>query len=84
MVSGHGPIRCLVIGVWVAHIGLFICVSDCVQPHDSSLTVELIVRALEKAKKRYNELRFVWPEELLIFAFVLALQAGVVCFECLL
>jgi hypothetical protein len=66
--------RCLVIGVWIAHIGLWISVGDCLQPHDSSLTVELVARALEKAHARYLELGLEWPRELLVFAFCLVLK----------
>ena len=69
--------------MWLAHIGLWVAVSDCTQPHDSSLTVELIARALERAKDRYDELGLMWPRELLIFvsalrfllAFAVDLQA---------
>jgi hypothetical protein len=70
----HYRPRCLVIGVWIAHVGLWISVADCLQPHDSSLTVELVARALERAHARYLELGIDWPRELLVFVPCLMLS----------
>jgi hypothetical protein len=62
----HRP-RCIVIGLWVAQVGLWVSICDCVMPHDSNLTIEVLARGLEKAKAHMETLGREFPSEISIW-----------------
>jgi hypothetical protein len=59
--------RLKVQGVWMHWLGLFIFVGDPHQPHDSSMTIECITRALERVIEHCRVLGAKEPSEFLLW-----------------
>jgi hypothetical protein len=60
--------KVIVVGVWAASTCLCLYLCDALQPHDASLTIELLARCLERAKAHLAKLGLPFPTEVQIWA----------------